>query len=127
VQPGPRVTNAADLKFLQCLPQLRNRNFKSKCGIRNIELLVILWFPKFVLEVAATVHELRKRVTSVSETGRKRAGLALQKVPGSRMRKNILGVPALEIELCPCRQKFETGLRQRGAILARQHGIEALA
>jgi hypothetical protein len=71
--PDPGATNAADLKFLRWLPLLRNRNFKSKCGTRNIELLVILWFPKFVLEVAATVHELRKRVTSVTETGRSKA------------------------------------------------------
>src|ERR1700687_2215658 len=46
---------------------------------------------------------------------------------GSRMRKNILGVPALQVELRPRRQKFETGLRQFGAALAREHGIEPFA
>src|ERR1700737_5314830 len=46
---------------------------------------------------------------------------------GSRMRKNVLGVPALQIELCPRRQKFEARLRQRQAALAREHGIEAFA
>ena len=43
------------------------------------------------------------------------------------MRENILGLPALQIELCPGRQEFEARLRQIGAALARQHGVEALA
>src|SRR5258707_3640879 len=39
-----RGTSAADLKFLQQLPQTRVRNFKSKSGTRIIELLVPLCF-----------------------------------------------------------------------------------
>ncbi len=42
------VASAADLKFLQRLPQDRVRNFKSKSGTRTIYLLVPLLFPKFV-------------------------------------------------------------------------------
>src|SRR5712671_3530857 len=45
----------------------------------------------------------------------------------SRMRKNVFGIPALQIEPGPGRQEFETGLRQRGAALTREHGIEAFA
>src|SRR6266849_4779680 len=47
--------------------------------------------------------------------------------PRLRMRENVLGVPAIQIELCPGRQEFETGLRQPDAALARQHGVEPLA
>ena len=36
--------SAADLKFLQRVPRVRVRNFKSKSGTRNIELLVPLCF-----------------------------------------------------------------------------------
>jgi len=39
------------------------RNFKSKSGTRNTDLLVPLCFPKFVSEGAAAVHGLRKRGT----------------------------------------------------------------
>jgi len=42
------VISAADLKFLQRLPQGHVRNFKSKSGTRTIYLLVPLLFPKFV-------------------------------------------------------------------------------
>jgi hypothetical protein len=42
------VASAADLKFLQGLPQGRVRNFKSKSGTRIIYLLAPLLFPKFV-------------------------------------------------------------------------------
>jgi len=42
------IASAADLKFLQRLPQARVRNFKSKSGTRTIYLLVPLLFPKFV-------------------------------------------------------------------------------
>jgi len=38
------------------------------------------------------------------------------------MRKDVLGVPALQIELCPRRQKFETSLRQPQTAFAREHG-----
>jgi len=41
-------SSAADLKFLQCLPRDRVRNFKSKSGTRGIYFLVPLLFPKFV-------------------------------------------------------------------------------
>ena len=37
------------------------------------------------------------------------------------MREDVLGVPALQVELGPRRQKIETGLRQLRAALARQH------
>src|SRR5438128_6313866 len=57
-------TSAADLKFLHRLRQTHFRNFKSKSGTRIICLLVPLLLPKFVLEGAATYHELRKRGTS---------------------------------------------------------------
>ncbi|SHG52429.1 hypothetical protein SAMN05444169_2876 [Bradyrhizobium erythrophlei] len=40
--------SAADLKFLQWLPQDRVRNFKSKSGTRRITFVVPLMFPKFV-------------------------------------------------------------------------------
>src|SRR5205823_4905665 len=66
---------------------------------------------------------------AASKTLRERAEGAAQH-PGharSRMRENILGVPALQIELGPRRQEFETGLRQPQTALARQHGIEAFA
>jgi hypothetical protein len=43
------------------------------------------------------------------------------------MGENVLGLPALQIELGAGRQKLETGVRKLGAALARQHGIEALA
>jgi hypothetical protein len=42
------AASAADLKFLQRLPQDRARNFKSKSGTGRIYLLVPLLFPKFV-------------------------------------------------------------------------------
>ena len=45
----------------------------------------------------------------------------------SRMCKNVLGFPALQVEFGPRRQKLETGLRQRGAPLAREHRIQPLA
>src|ERR1700687_5136418 len=61
---GPGIGSAADLKFLHQLPQSRPRNFKSKSGTTSIALLVPLLFPKFAREVAAAVHELRKRGTS---------------------------------------------------------------
>ena len=43
------------------------------------------------------------------------------------MRENILGLPALQIELCPRRQEFEARLGQIGAALSRQHGVEPVA
>src|SRR5436189_3046962 len=57
-------TSAADLKFLQHLPRPRRRNFKSKSGTGIISLLVPFLFSKFVLEIAARYHELRKQGTS---------------------------------------------------------------
>jgi hypothetical protein len=39
---------AADLKFLQRLPQAHLRNFKSISGTRTFKFLVPLFFPKFV-------------------------------------------------------------------------------
>jgi hypothetical protein len=44
-----------------------------------------------------------------------------------RVRENVLGLPALQIELGAGRQKLETGVRELDAPLARQHDIEALA
>ena len=43
------------------------------------------------------------------------------------MCKDILGVPAPQVELGPRRQKFEAGLRQFEPALAGQHRIEAFA
>ena len=57
-------TSAADLKFLHHLPRVRARNFRSKSGTRIIELLVPFSFSKFVSEVAALYHELRKEGTN---------------------------------------------------------------
>jgi hypothetical protein len=59
------MTGAADLKFLHRLPHARIRNFKSMSGTGNLKSLVPLLFPKFVSEVAAMVHELRKRGTGI--------------------------------------------------------------
>ena len=63
---------------------------------------------------------------SVTETGRSQAPRRFN-WSRSRMREDVLGLPAAEIELGPGRQEVETGLRQRGAALARQHRIQALA
>jgi hypothetical protein len=60
--------SAADLKFLHRVLLVRTRNFKSKSGTRIIELLVPFLFPKFVQEVAAMNHELRKQGTSGEST-----------------------------------------------------------
>src|SRR3984957_5968662 len=46
---------------------------------------------------------------------------------GSGMGEDVLGIPAVQIELGPRRQKVETCLRQRRTALARQHDIEAFA
>src|SRR5258708_32360124 len=43
------------------------------------------------------------------------------------MRENVLGLPAAEVEPGAGRQELETGLRQLGAALARQHGVEPFA
>src|ERR1700722_10953704 len=72
----------------------------------------------------------RRSRTSCQEcvrNGARPAGMPVKSSCGSRMRENILGVPALQIEPRPRRQKFETGLRQPEAALAGEHGIEALA
>src|SRR5476651_1290939 len=61
----PRDASAADLKFLQRLPQAHARNFKSKSGTRNMELPVPRTFPKFMSGRTASAHELRKRGTGV--------------------------------------------------------------
>jgi hypothetical protein len=53
------------LKFLHHLPRVRPRNFKSKSGTGIIKLLVPSCFSKFVSEVAALYHELRKPGTNV--------------------------------------------------------------
>jgi hypothetical protein len=45
----------------------------------------------------------------------------------SRVGKDVLGFPALQIEPGPRRQEGEAGLRQFGAAFARQHDIEAFA
>src|SRR5579871_2415186 len=42
------------------------------------------------------------------------------------MRKNIHFVPSGEIERSTRRQEFETGARELGAALARQHAVERL-
>ena len=57
---GARVLgSAADLKFLQWMPQLRLRNFKSISGTAiNFSDSVLL--PKFAYEGAAHGCELRK-------------------------------------------------------------------
>ncbi len=57
-------TSATDLKSLHYLPQARPRDFKSTSGTRIIQLLVPFVFSKFVSEVAALYHELRKEGTS---------------------------------------------------------------
>ena len=61
---SPRRASAADLKFLHHRPRVRARNFRSKSGTRIIKLLVPFIFSKFVSEVAALYHELRKEGTS---------------------------------------------------------------
>src|SRR5438874_2597157 len=66
------------------------------------------------------------RAMSVTETGRREAPRRF-KWPRSRMREDLLGLPAAEIELRPGRQEVETGLRQRRAALAREHGVEPFA
>src|SRR3954466_4755132 len=45
----------------------------------------------------------------------------------SRMRKNILAVPSLQIELCTRRQEIEAGLRQLAAAFPQKHRVESLA
>jgi hypothetical protein len=59
------MTGAADLKFLHRLPHARIRNFESMSGTGNLKSLMPLLFPKLVSEVAAMVHELRKRDTGI--------------------------------------------------------------
>jgi hypothetical protein len=44
-----------------------------------------------------------------------------------RMRKNILGLPALQIQLGASREEFETSFRKLNAAFARQHRIQAIA
>ena len=43
------------------------------------------------------------------------------------MGENVLGFPALQIELCPCRQEAKAGLRQSKPAFAREHRVEAFA
>ena len=66
------------------------------------------------------------RAMSVTETGRREAPRRF-KWSRSRMREDVLGLPAAEIELGPGRQEVETGLRQFVAAFARQHRVEPLA
>ena len=51
--------SAADLKFLQCMPRFRLRNFKSTSGTAIVFSASIL-LPKFAYEGAAHGCELRK-------------------------------------------------------------------
>src|SRR5882757_8273814 len=43
------------------------------------------------------------------------------------MRKNVLVLPALQVEFGPHRQELKARLRQFSAAFAREHGIETLA
>src|SRR3982074_2852075 len=80
VQPGPRVTDAADLKFLQWLPLPRDRNFKSKCGIRKIELLVTLWFSEVRARGCRNGSRTSETGHQCDQTGAEAGGVPLQKV-----------------------------------------------
>jgi hypothetical protein len=80
------TASAADLKSLHHLPRTRAGDFKSISGTGIKYLLVPFWFSKFVSELAALDHELRKPGTKPTAHHTKVSVGRAQRINGQKAR-----------------------------------------
>src|SRR5262245_8587403 len=78
--------SAADLKFLQRLPQTRLGTSNRKAALESYRVASAPLLPKFVSEVAAMYHELRKRGTRPRLAAALACALAAASVSSDRAR-----------------------------------------